>query len=1019
MYNRMAGDMLMKSKIILIMTRYFITVVILILFFSFSYGSEQTEQMSRILKMGIAGNVPLAFRNDKGQAEGVYVDLLEYIAVQENWEIEYVFGNINDLTPKLDSGEIDIFVLAYTYERQLKYIFNEEVIINQWAEVLVDKDSEITSLFDLRNKKIACVENDAFTDGPQGIVSINDQLELESEIIMMEYTHDAVEAVVAGNADAAVANRLHAMLASSEYEVKRSGIVFSPVRINFAMKIDNPASKLIIEKIDYYITDLRDDQESIYYTAVEKHLGNPATVVITTPKWLQYIYYLVGLMFLFVLSNALMLRWQVRNKTAVLRKVNEELRMSEQRFRKMFEESNIGIKLISIDGRIIQANPAFCSMIGYNSEKLKGMKTNDLIPEEELSVNKENYSRLINGEVDSLKTELSFVNSNNERIETISYKSIINDQYGKPQYILSIAEDITERKKAENELLFLHNQTEQFSRTAARMITQKDENKLFDSISNAIVQYSDYKRVLISYFKDEPPYREIISYAGLGEDIIEKLRNVHMPSVWYEEIFNKGIKLGQFSSYIPHTMKHILKKEATVFGEGEAGKAKDSWHPEDNLIVQMRDEKGNFIGVISVDESKSGKKPTKDTVGPLEVFSSLISQAILNTRTEKEKSKLEEQLYKAQKMESIGRLAGGIAHDFNNVLTSIMGYAELLSLKFNDTSTPEGEAAGIIIQGTERASDLTKQLLGFARGGKYNPVPLNINSVIQNVVKVSEKIFEKSIEVVYELEESIHNIEADKNQLDQVLTNLIINARDAMPEGGKVIFATENTEITQDVRSDLPELIPGRYVKLVVTDTGIGMLKEVREKIFEPFYTTKGKGKGTGLGLATVYGIITNHNGYVFVDSEPGIGTSFTIYLPVTDRELLEEVIEKDFIKGDAVILIVDDEQSVRDLAQKMLSLLGYSVLTADDGNNAVQFIREKKDQIDLVIVDMIMPNLGGKETIIEMKKIAPDLRIVLASGYSQDGKALDILEGGNIEFIQKPFRMQELSEVISKALKN
>ncbi|MFC1725707.1 ATP-binding protein [candidate division KSB1 bacterium] len=253
-------------------------------------------------------------------------------------------------------------------------------------------------------------------------------------------------------------------------------------------------------------------------------------------------------------------------------------------------------------------------------------------------------------------------------------------------------------------------------------------------------------------------------------------------------------------------------------------------------------------------------------------------------KAEEAKKKLEEQLLHVQKMESIGRLAGGIAHDFNNILGSIMGFSEVLQMKFPDRSSVEGKAADAIIRGVERAADLTKQLLGFARGGKYEPKPLNMNQVIRDTIKMSEKIFEKNIEVKLDFADNLKYIEADEHQMDQVLTNLIINAKDAMPAGGEILFKTENVFLSNEYVNKYPEFKAGNYVKISIIDTGTGMPKDIKDKIFEPFFSTKGIGKGTGLGLATVYGIVKNHGGHITVYSEPGVGTTFTIYMPVTKK---------------------------------------------------------------------------------------------------------------------------------------
>ena len=379
---------------------------------------------------------------------------------------------------------------------------------------------------------------------------------------------------------------------------------------------------------------------------------------------------------------------------------------------------------------------------------------------------------------------------------------------------------------------------------------------------------------------------------------------------------------------------------------------------------------------------------------------------------------LEEQLFQSQKMESIGRLAGGVAHDFNNILTSIMGFAEILKLKYDDATTVTGRAAEAIYKGSIRAANLTKQLLGFARGGKYESKPLDINNVIREIINMSEKIFEKSIDVTLNLDEKVKNIEGDLNQINQVFTNLIINAKDAMPTGGKLSFKTENFVLDDDHKDIFPDPKSGDYVKISVSDTGIGMSKQIKDNIFEPFFSTKGEGKGTGLGLATVYGIIKNHKGYIFCESEPGHGTTFSIYLPATEKKEIAQETKGKYIKGTGTILVVDDEEFVREMTKNWLKEIGYNVLIAENGLEAVDIYKIRKNEIDLILLDMIMPKMAGKETYSNLKKIDPDVKVIFMSGYNKDDMNSDNYYKDIVGFIQKPFRLEELSKIISDNLK-
>ncbi|MFC1554903.1 response regulator [candidate division KSB1 bacterium] len=413
--------------------------------------------------------------------------------------------------------------------------------------------------------------------------------------------------------------------------------------------------------------------------------------------------------------------------------------------------------------------------------------------------------------------------------------------------------------------------------------------------------------------------------------------------------------------------------------------------------------------------------PFFDEVGNLLGYRGVDHDITELKQTEEERKNLKEQLIQSQKLESIGRLAGGIAHEFNNTLTGIMGYAEILKMRYEGIDEGGTQAAETIINGAERAAHLTQQLLGFARGGKYNPVPLDINSLIKDTINVTEKSFNKNLYIKYNFEKNINYFNGDRNQIQQVLTNLILNAKDSMLDGGGLFFKTKNRNLGKKFKSKFADFEEGNYVVFSITDTGTGIPEDVREKIFEPFFTTKDVGQGTGLGLATVYGIIKNHDGYIDVDSKLDKGTTFTIYLPMAEEVKITFADEPEIIdtgkKGQSV-LVVDDEQTVQRLAKLELESFGYNVIIANDGDKAVDIYEKKSKNIDLVLLDVIMPNMDGKIAFRELKKINPDVQVIVMSGYSMDGKALEIMNEGAQGFIQKPFRMHELSQILSDILK-
>ena len=380
-----------------------------------------------------------------------------------------------------------------------------------------------------------------------------------------------------------------------------------------------------------------------------------------------------------------------------------------------------------------------------------------------------------------------------------------------------------------------------------------------------------------------------------------------------------------------------------------------------------------------------------------------------------EHKRLEAQLQQAQKMEALGTLAGGIAHNFNNLLMGIMGNASLM-VSDTDSAHPNYEKLKNIEKLVDSGSKLTQQLLGYAREGRYEIIPLSLNQLMKETSDTF-RATKKEIRVHRELAENLFPIDADQGQIEQVLLNLYVNAADAMPGGGDLFLKTINVT-DKDMKGRPYKPKPGNYVLLTVKDTGTGMDKRTTERVFDPFFSTKGLGKGTGLGLASVYGIIKAHGGYIDVESKKGSGTTFKIYLPAAEKKV--EMVAKSarqIIKGSETVLLVDDEPMVLEVGINMLKKLGYTVLEAKGGREAVKVYKANKDKIDLVILDMIMPDRGGGETYDQIKEIDPTVTVLLSSGYSIDGQATEILERGCNGFIQKPFTIKELSGRIREIL--
>jgi len=391
-------------------------------------------------------------------------------------------------------------------------------------------------------------------------------------------------------------------------------------------------------------------------------------------------------------------------------------------------------------------------------------------------------------------------------------------------------------------------------------------------------------------------------------------------------------------------------------------------------------------------------------------------------RTQEESRQLQSQLLLARKIEAVSILAGGIAHDFNNLLMAILGYSELL-MHAPGAGDEVRKAATVIQSAADRASQLTAQLLAFARKGKHLNVPIDLKKTLDETAASFATALGPAIRVVRSDHDGAAAIMGDPAQLEAAFANLALNARDAMPAGGELAISTEAAVLDETFCRAHPGSSPGRYVLVSVSDTGVGIPRENLGRVFDPFFTTKEQGKGTGLGLSMVFGIVKSHGGYIGVDSEVGKGTTFRIYLPAAAGEVLQ--LEIPYASpppapagpGKGTILLVDDQEPVRDVCSAMLRTLGYRVVTASDGREGLAYYRDAWRDIDVVIVDMVMPVLGGPECFRGMKEVNPEVRAILATGYSLEGAVQEVMNEGVLGFIQKPFRMEQLSQVVTAAI--
>ncbi len=640
------------------------------------------------------------------------------------------------------------------------------------------------------------------------------------------------------------------------------------------------------------------------------------------------------------------------------KRAEEALGKSEKRFRDIAEYALEWIWEVNAEGQYTYASQAVEKILGYSPGEILQKHFYDLFhPDDKESMKKAGFAAF------GMKQPFrQFINRNvhkNGQIVWLSTNGIpLLDDKGNLLGYRGADTDITERKQAEEAL--------------------KETNETL----GIIIQSSPLAIIALD------PDWNVTRWNPAAEQMFG----------WIESEV-----LGQFLPIVSEDKRdeHLKLRKRVLLGEAftnvEVRRRKKDGSPVDISIsiAPLRDSQGRVVGIISVSADITERK-----------------------RIEQETASLQDQLRQSQKVEAIGQLAGGIAHDFNNLLTIIQGNSQL-SLMDLQEGDPLKANIEEIQEAAKRAADLTRQLLAFSRKQILEMRVLDLNQVLQRLDKMLRRVIGEDIELVTFLPDLIGKVKADPGQIEQVIMNLSVNARDAMPEGGKLTIETANVELDEEYAKRHIAVQPGRYVMLSMSDTGVGMTPEVRERIFEPFFTTKEKGKGTGLGLSTVYGIVKQSGGNVWVYSEPGQGTTFKIYLPQVDEpleELREEVV-KEVSRGHETILLVEDEDVVRKLAVRVLKRQGYKVLEAPDGGKAFMLCEAYKEPIHLILTDVVMPGMSGRKLVDRLKVIHPEIKVLYMSGYTDNA----ILHHGILEpgtnFIQKPFTIDGLARKVREAL--
>ncbi len=665
------------------------------------------------------------------------------------------------------------------------------------------------------------------------------------------------------------------------------------------------------------------------------------------------------------------------------RRAEKALGISERKFRAIFDEAFQHIGLLNSKGTVLEINKSALDFCQTSESEVLGRpfwKTSWWAHSNEMQERlRRGVEKAAAGEF--VRFEASHLGPGGKLYFMDFSLKPVRDETGKVALLIAEGRDVTERKQVQKELERYRDHLE--SLVAEHTMELRRNNELL-------------REEILERKAAEEKYRSIFN--NVAEGIFQVDPNGRFLSV--------NPALARFHGYAsPEEMiESVTAAEVHLNSQSHA------------KLVQLLRRDGMVRNFETRFKRKDGEKiwvrlnahVVRDKEGKIHHYEGTVQDI-------SEQKKLQAQLLELGKMEAIGTLAGGIAHDFNNILMCIQGHASLMLYKTTPSDANHQSLKNIEAQ-VKSGSELTRQLLGFARKGKYEVNPVNVNEIIEKSLRLFGRT-RREITLYTHYEENLACVEVDRGQLEQVLINLYLNAAQAMPVGGEIRIGTECVTLDRDFVMPFSARA-GRYVRISVADTGVGMDEKTKSRIFEPFFTTKEMGRGVGLGLASVYGIVRNHSGFIDVQSEMGLGSCFNIYLPASEMTALENALPADELcRGVETILLVDDDEMLLDVNSNMLEALGYTIIAARSGEEAVAILREHQDRIDIVILDMIMPGMGGEDTFLWMKRINPRIKVLLSSGYSLQGQAERIIRQGCNAFIQKPFNLPELSKKIREVL--
>lgn len=960
------------------------------LVFAFSVQADQRQQ----IKVGLYENPPKIFTDSSGDAAGFWPELLEQIATEENLVIQWVPGTWNDGLARLGKAEIDLMPdVAVTEKRNKLYRFADEPVLMSWSRLYVRSDNnDLQSFMDLEGKKIGALAGSVNLHGPDGLLEILAGFRIKVSIIEMDSYDEVFRALQDGRLDAAITNRNYGEMAEGKFPIRATSMVFQPIHLTAAFPKDAVGAASLAARIDARIKEYRVDSDSLYYELLEKYFETPIAEreVRIIPPWLLVALQVAGIICLALITGTVWSTYLVRRKTSELSNANETLRQSEGRFRTIYENTPVSCWLEDFSGvrKVLEEIRAkgivdIHTFLGDNPDVV--MKCAEAV-------------RVI--DVNKATLQLHRAESKQDLVENLitiftpeSYRTFQRELVCLWRGNLTGAEEGIV-KTLDGELRYVNiffNVVPGYEQSWEQvLVTCHDitERKVMeDELRNA----KDFSENLIESMHD-----------GLGiVDIERKIININ----------------SSFSRMTDFSRTELIGCKPPY----------PYWPPENYQDFELIGDhfKNNQFGTYELYFKRKGGERF-----PVLVSTSRVCDERGGTRfyfsTVKDMTEhkaMLEQLKQSQKMQAIGTLAGGIAHDFNNILHAINGFGDLV----RDT-VPQGsqiwEDATQIVTASQRGAKLVSQILDFSRKSDHHAHALRPELVVTEAVRMLESTLPSTIILSKRIDPECGKIMVDPTKMHQVIINLCTNSLHAVEsQKGEILVSLYSVDVAAD---EIPKGCvsePGKYVNLAVSDNGCGIDSEMIDRIFEPYFTTKGVGKGTGLGLSVVHGIVMESGGFVKVTSKPGHGTTVSVYFPEIADELHQELgLEEQSPPFSAVaemahIMVVDDEEALLELSRRQLEMFNFRVSTFRSSTEAFAALSANPDDYDVLVTDQTMPDLSGAELAKAALELAPHLPIILCSGFSEviDDEGARVI--GIKRYLQKPVTAEVLRGTIEQLL--